>query len=70
MSTIEIASQNADKLISEFKKYFDYANTNGVGEYKTYVVTETNGAKRKALQNFFDANGNRYGRTDASSVKG
>jgi hypothetical protein len=70
MSTIEIASRNAGKLISEFKKYFDDANTNGIGEYKTYVVTETNMAKRKALQNFFDANGIRYGRTDASSIKG
>ena len=70
MSTLEIASKNAGKLISEFKKYFDEANTNGIGEYKTYVVTETNTAKRKALQNFFDANGIKYGRTDASSIKG
>ena len=70
MSTIEVASKNAGKLISEFKKYFDDANTNGVGEYKTYVVTETNAAKRKALQNFFDANAIKYGRTDASSIKG
>jgi len=70
MSTVEIASKNAGKLISEFKKYFDDANTNGIGEYKTYIVTETNTAKRKALQNFFDANGIKYGRTDASSIKG
>lgn len=70
MSTVEIASKNAGKLISEFKKYFDEANTNGIGEYKTYVVTEANTAKRKALQNFFDANGIKYGRTDASSIKG
>ena len=70
MSTIEIASKNSGKLIAEFKKYFDDANANGVGEYKTYVVTETNAGKRKALQNFFDANGIKYGRTDASSIKG
>lgn len=70
MSTVEIASKNAGKLISEFKKYFDEANTNGIGEYKTYVVTEANTAKRKALQNFFDANGIKYGRTEASSIKG
>ncbi len=70
MSTIEIASKNAGKLISEFKKYFNDANDNGVGEYKTYVVTEANDSKRKALQNFFDANAIKYGRTDVSSVKG
>jgi hypothetical protein len=70
MSTIEIASQNAAKLISEFKKYFDDANTGGIGEYKTYVVTETNAGKRKALQNFFDINGISYGSTNAPAIKG
>lgn len=70
MSTVEIASKNAAKLISEFKKYFDDANANGVGEYKTYVITENNEGKRKALQDFFERNGIVYGSANASSVKG
>ncbi len=70
ISTIEIASQNAGRLIMEYKKYFDDANTNGIGEFKTYVVTEINAGKRLALLNFFDLNGIKYGRTDGMNVKG
>ena len=70
MSTIEVASQNAAKLISEFKKYFDDANTTGIGEYKTYVVTENNQGKRDAMRNFFDRNGIQYGNVNANGIKG
>ena len=70
MSTIEIASQNADKLISEFNKYFDEGNTIGSGEYKTYVITETNAGKREALRNFFEINGINYGSVSGASIKG
>ena len=70
MSTIEIASQNAGKLISEFKKYFDDASTGAIGEYKTYVITETNVNKREALQNFFEINGIQYSSTSANGIKG
>jgi hypothetical protein len=70
MSTIEIASQNGDKLISEFKKYFDEGNTNGAGEYKTYVITEANAGKREALRKFFEINGINYGNVSGAAVKG
>ena len=70
MSTIEIASKNAGKLLTEFKKYFDDANTNGIGEYKTYLITANDESKRKTLMNFFDRNGIRYGSVSASPVKG
>lgn len=70
MSTIEMASQHAGKLISEFKKYFDEANATGIGEYKTYIVTETNTGKREALLKFFDANGIKYGTVNAPAAKG
>jgi len=70
MSTIEITSQQAEKVISEFKKYFDDANNTGIGEYKTYLVTENNAGKRQALQHFFDNNGIVYGTVNGSSLKG
>lgn len=70
MSTIEMASQHAEKLISEFKKYFEEGNSTGNGGYKTYVVTETNAGKRAALQNLFDINGIRYGSISGTSIKG
>lgn len=70
MSTIEIASQNADKLLSEFRKYFDEGNTIGTGEYKTYVITEANTGRREALRNFFEINGINYGSVSGASIKG
>lgn len=70
MSTVEIASENAAKLLNEFKKYFDEANANGIGEYKTYVITESNEAKRKALQLFFERNGIIYGAVNGASARG
>ncbi|HEY0356055.1 MAG TPA: M14 family zinc carboxypeptidase [Flavisolibacter sp.] len=38
LSTIEISSLNASKLVNEFHKFFNDANNNGVGEYKSYVI--------------------------------
>ena len=70
MSTIEVASINNSRLISEFKKFFDDGITNGIGEYKTYVITETNRGKLKALQTLFDVNGIVYGSLSGTSLKG
>lgn len=38
LSTIEISSQNASKLVKEFHKFFNDAVTTGSGEYKSYVI--------------------------------
>ncbi len=70
MSTIEIASQNAGRLITEFKKYFDDAGLAGIGEYKTYVITEANAGKREALRHFFEINGIKYGSASGTGIKG
>lgn len=70
MSTVEVASQNAGRLLGEFKKYFDDANTIGTGEYKTYVITEPNTGRRQALQNFFDANRIQYSSVSGNGLKG
>ena len=70
MSTIEMASVNNSRLISEFKKFFDDAKNNGIGEYKTYVVTDNNAGKLRILQNFFDNNGIKYGAVNGAAIKG
>ena len=70
MSTVEMASVHNSRLINEYKKFFDDARNTGIGEYKTYVITETNAGKLKPLQNFFDVNGIRYGSVSGSSIKG
>ncbi|MGG9963011.1 M14 metallopeptidase family protein [Ferruginibacter sp. SUN106] len=70
MSTLEIASVYNSRLVSEFKKFFDDAKNNGVGDYKTYIITETNANKLKPLQNFFDVNGIKYGSISTTAIKG
>jgi hypothetical protein len=70
MSTVEMASVHNSRLINEFKKFFDDAKNTGIGEYKTYVITETNEGKLKPLQHFFDANGIQYSTVTGNSIKG
>lgn len=38
IATIEVSAANAEKLVSEFARYFADARTNPAGDYKTYVV--------------------------------
>ena len=70
MSTIEVASINNNRLISEYKKFFDDGVNNGIGEYKTYVITENNPGKLKALQTLFDVNGIAYCSLSGTFLKG
>lgn len=61
LSTIEVASKNATRLISEYEKYFREAN-NGVGEYKAYVVKmgANDTSRLYALTDLLSKNGIRY----------
>jgi Zinc carboxypeptidase len=62
LSTIEISSLNASKLVKEFRKFFSDALTNGVGEYKTYIV-KNNLADRErinSLEKLLNKNGIQY----------
>lgn len=63
LSTIEIASQNAGKLISNYRKYFNEAVSTGAGEYKTYVIRPKTGDEQRvsALLALLNKNGIRYG---------
>ncbi|MFT4017251.1 MAG: M14 family metallopeptidase [Agriterribacter sp.] len=62
MSTIEISSKNADKLIKSFRKFFNDAVTTGTGTYKTFVVKNTAGTTQNinALLELLDKNGIQY----------
>jgi hypothetical protein len=42
MATLETVSAHAEKLLSEFKKYFEQSATTPPGPYKTYVVKAQN----------------------------
>ncbi|HLO81606.1 MAG TPA: M14 metallopeptidase family protein [Chitinophagaceae bacterium] len=62
LSTIEVASANAAKLVKEYRKYFTDAVTNGSGEFKTYII-RPDPAKpdvQEGLKKFLDNNGILY----------
>lgn len=63
MSTIEISSLNADRLIHEFRKFFNNAVSNGTGGFKTYIIKREAGDPQRvtALLNLLDNNQIRYG---------
>lgn len=49
ISTLEIVSKNADRLVDEFRKYFENARVMPPGGFKTYVVKGENTGKLKRL---------------------
>ena len=70
MSTLEMVSKNTARLLKEFKKFFDEAKIGGVGEYKSFVITEVNTNKINALKHLLDVNNISYGSSAATSLKG
>jgi len=61
LSTVEIASANAQKLLDEFKKFYDNSRTNPPGDYKTYVIKNDNNNNVNALAQMLGRNGIQYG---------
>lgn len=62
LSTVEVASINGDKLLSEFQSYFKTAPKS---KYKSYIIAETSNEKLKGLTQLLDKNGISYGRAMA-----
>lgn len=46
ISTVEITSMHADKVIDEFQAFFKSTSTNPKGKYKSYVIKGSNGADK------------------------
>jgi hypothetical protein len=61
LSTIEITSANAQKVLTEFKKFFDNSTANPPGDYKTYVVKNDNADHINKLADLLKRNGIQYG---------
>jgi len=72
ISTIEIASLNAEKLKKEFKAYFDKAKNNPIGKYKSYVIRGSNEVdKINSLRTLLDRHQIGYGLSNSTSnIKG
>jgi hypothetical protein len=67
LSTVEMASKNANRLVDQFKAYFDAAQNNPPGQYKTFIIKGTNNqAKLKRLTELLDRHQIRYGRAGTS----
>ncbi|MBB4080896.1 hypothetical protein GGR28_003535 [Lewinella aquimaris] len=67
ISTVEIASREAERLTSEFANYFANSYRNPQGAYKTYVISGSNSpGKLRALTTLLDRNGIRYSRATES----
>ena len=61
LSTLEMASNNAGRLVSEFRKFFTDATVNGTGEYKTFIIRYDGRPDIQAkLRNYLAVNGITY----------
>ena len=64
LSTIEISSIYAGKLIKEFRNFFNEAVSTGIGEYKSYVIKDNPNDKERieSLLDLLNKNGIQFGR--------
>ena len=72
MSTVEITSQHADRVVKEFASYFDQNMNNPAGQFKSYVVkVGTKAGHIEKLTRFLDQQHIRYGNiTSPRTIKG
>lgn len=70
LSTIEITSQQAARVVQEFKKYFDASNDGRGLAYKTYVITTDQADKMAAIQKVLTDNQIRFGVLNSTSFRG
>jgi hypothetical protein len=70
MSTVEVASVNATELVKNFKQFFDQVNSNGSGDFKTYVVKAENSPNLPQVKLLLDRNGIKYTYAEGGAVTG
>jgi hypothetical protein len=62
LSTVEVVYQNKEKILKEFKNYFQEARTNPPGIYKTYLIKgKQNPEKTQKLLKLLDKQQIKYG---------
>jgi hypothetical protein len=70
LSTVEVASKNASKMVTEFKKFFDDSRSGKNNPVKTYIVTTDNRDKLASVEDVLKKNGIDYGLLSSSIFKG
>jgi len=69
MSTVEVASQNSERMIEEFGNFFSTAQENPAGDYHTFVVkADNNRDKIYHLLDFLDTKQVQYGTAGSSQT--
>ncbi|HQQ95710.1 MAG TPA: M14 family metallopeptidase [Cyclobacteriaceae bacterium] len=67
ISTVEVASLQASRVVDEFEKYYRDNMTNPAAPYKSYVIkAENNPDKINQLTRWMDIHGIRYGKSGAA----
>jgi len=71
LSTVEIASKNADRLITEFEKFYRDANK-GIGDYSAYIIKmgANDTARVYSLIDLLNKNGIRYFSGRGANLRG
>ncbi len=70
ISTVEATATNKEKVVQEFKNYFNANNNNPTGTYKTYVIAADNETdKLNELLSYLDKQQIRYGYAKANLPK-
>lgn len=70
MSTVEVVSVNANKLVEEFKNYFTKSEETAPGAYQTYVISGEDAGKINKLTNLLDKNKITYSYGSDKTVNG
>jgi hypothetical protein len=65
-----MASQNAQKLVTEFKKFFDDSKVGKGNPVKTYVLTSDNAAKISSIAQLLRVNGVEFGTVANKAFRG
>ncbi|SMC73859.1 M14 metallopeptidase family protein [Pedobacter nyackensis] len=70
MATLETVSKHSDKLVDEFRKYFEKALVNPPGIFKSYVVKGQNLGKLKRMAQLLKKNGVEFAFGGTQSMTG
>lgn len=72
LSTVEVASQNKDKLLAEYSAFYKTAITNGVGSYKAFVIKNNpaDAERVNVLIQLLQKNNITFGYAKSGSVRG
>ncbi|MGN6402243.1 MAG: M14 metallopeptidase family protein [Flavisolibacter sp.] len=72
LSTIETASQNGNKLVAEFQKFYADASNKGAGEYKSYIIKYTDRDEQRinALQELLTKNKIKFTTAKSGNYRG